>query len=191
MAKKIVLISLLFLPLTSFAALSYTRTPTGDFITSPVNMIIQADTKEDLGLTEETTEWNIEISDGSNRYNSSCYPDTELSKNISWDLPASCWNLPTGCYYTSIAVMGYASGTCPDYDKQLTGIELESGFTVIEAISTPTITYPTSTASSMLAKVSDTLTDNGFLYIIVAAAAIPLVFYVANQLITLIPKKRK
>lgn len=51
-------------------------------------------------------------------------------------------------------------------------------------------TVPTSTADSVLANVSSTLGDPGLLTVLVAAAAIPLVFYVAKQLIGLIPKGR-
>ena len=47
---------------------------------------------------------------------------------------------------------------------------------------------PTTVASSLLANVSTTLSDPGFLIILVTAAAIPLVFYVAKRLIGLIPK---
>jgi H2-forming N5,N10-methylenetetrahydromethanopterin dehydrogenase-like enzyme len=49
---------------------------------------------------------------------------------------------------------------------------------------------PTSTATEVLANVSSTLADTGFLTILVVAAAIPLVFYVARQIIGLIPKAR-
>lgn len=51
-------------------------------------------------------------------------------------------------------------------------------------------TVPTSTADSVLANVTSTLGDVGFLAILGVAAAIPLVFYVAKQLIGLIPKGR-
>jgi len=51
-------------------------------------------------------------------------------------------------------------------------------------------TVPTSTAQQVLANVSTTLSDTGFLTILVVAAAIPLVFYVASRLIGLIPKGR-
>jgi len=51
-------------------------------------------------------------------------------------------------------------------------------------------TVPTSTADSVLANVTSTLGDTGFLTILAVAAAIPLVFYVARQLIGLIPKGR-
>jgi len=51
-------------------------------------------------------------------------------------------------------------------------------------------TVPSSTATQVLANVSSTLGDAGFLTVLVVAAAIPLVFYVARQLIGLIPKAR-
>lgn len=49
---------------------------------------------------------------------------------------------------------------------------------------------PTSTASALTANVTSQLGDPGFLTVIVLAAAIPLVFYVAKALIGLIPKGR-
>lgn len=49
---------------------------------------------------------------------------------------------------------------------------------------------PTSTASALTANVTSQLGDPGFLTVIVLAAAIPLVFYVARALIGLIPKGR-
>lgn len=49
---------------------------------------------------------------------------------------------------------------------------------------------PTSTASNILANVTSTFTDLGFLAVLAVAAAIPLVFYVARQLIGMIPKSR-
>lgn len=49
---------------------------------------------------------------------------------------------------------------------------------------------PTTTASQVLANVNSTLGDTGFLTIVAVAAAIPLVFYVARQIIGLLPKAR-
>lgn len=51
-------------------------------------------------------------------------------------------------------------------------------------------TVPTSTATDLLANVTSTLGDPGFLTVLVAAAAIPLVFYVGKRLIGLLPKGR-
>jgi len=51
-------------------------------------------------------------------------------------------------------------------------------------------TIPTTTASDVLANVSSTIGDAGFLSVLAVAAAIPLVFYVARQLISLLPKSR-
>lgn len=51
-------------------------------------------------------------------------------------------------------------------------------------------TVPTSTATDLLAEITSTLSDVGFLGLLVVAAAIPLVFYVARQLIGLVPKSR-
>jgi hypothetical protein len=50
--------------------------------------------------------------------------------------------------------------------------------------------FPTTITSGFTANVSDTLADPGLLAFLVAAIAIPLVFYVSRTLIGLIPKGR-
>ena len=51
-------------------------------------------------------------------------------------------------------------------------------------------TIPTSTVSELMANVNQALSDAGLITVIAVAAAIPLVFYVARQLIGLVPKAR-
>jgi hypothetical protein len=51
-------------------------------------------------------------------------------------------------------------------------------------------TIPTSTVSQLMANVNQALSDAGLITVIAVAAAIPLVFYVARQLIGLVPKAR-
>lgn len=51
-------------------------------------------------------------------------------------------------------------------------------------------TVPTSTVTDFTSSVTDTLGDTGMLALIVAAIAIPLVFYVARRLIGIVPKGR-
>jgi len=121
-----------------------------------------------------------------------------LADNAPIVLPSTTLNytftfsaIPTGDYVPQI-LLDYNTSTlsigniCFNADGMA---DVGAYFHLTNAL-TPTITYPTSTTQSMLAKVSDTLSDNGFLYIIIAAAAIPLVFYVADQLIALIPKSK-
>jgi hypothetical protein len=51
------------------------------------------------------------------------------------------------------------------------------------------VTVPTSTASDALAFVGSQLADPGTYVVILLVIGIPLVFYVAKKLISLIPKK--
>ncbi|HVN26054.1 MAG TPA: hypothetical protein VMT99_00155 [Candidatus Paceibacterota bacterium] len=52
------------------------------------------------------------------------------------------------------------------------------------------LTVPSSTVTSLLASVSNIFTDPGILGLVVIAAAIPLVFYFARQVIGLLPKSK-
>jgi len=52
------------------------------------------------------------------------------------------------------------------------------------------VTVPTSTTHDLLASVSNVFTDTGMLSIVVIAAALPLVFWLAHQVIGLLPKSR-
>lgn len=84
------------------------------------------------------------------------------------------------------ATTGGNTGNC---SPEFTGLS----FSFVEPPPTPIavmFTVPTSTASQFLANVSSTLQDPGLLTVIITAVSIPLVFYVAHQLIGLIPKSR-
>ena len=59
-----------------------------------------------------------------------------------------------------------------------------------QTIPAGTLTVPSSTVTSLLASVSNIFTDPGILGLVVIAAAIPLVFYFARQVIGLLPKSR-
>ncbi len=52
------------------------------------------------------------------------------------------------------------------------------------------LTVPSSTVSDLLASVSNIFTDPGILGLVIIAAAVPLVFYFAKQVIGLLPKSR-
>jgi hypothetical protein len=52
------------------------------------------------------------------------------------------------------------------------------------------VSFPTSTANTLLAFVGGQVADPGLLLVVVIAAAVPLTFYVIHQLIGLIPKSR-
>jgi hypothetical protein len=59
-----------------------------------------------------------------------------------------------------------------------------------QTIPAGSLTVPSSTVTSLLASVSNIFTDPGILGLVVIAAAIPLVFYFAKQVIGLLPKSR-
>jgi hypothetical protein len=63
-------------------------------------------------------------------------------------------------------------------------------FGILNASAAALFEVPTTTVTSFTANVSDTLADPGLLAFLVAAIAIPLIFYVARRLIGLIPKGR-
>ena len=190
MSKRISIIFLSFLigPLISFATVSYTRTPSDSGnINNPVNISVSIDDIHDLTCDFPAT-WGLNFChsgicpETESPYISPWYASTTTSISFTATLPVND--------YTAISYVckdEQAENAGGDY---LEGDETYTIFTIIAAAVQPTITYPTSTAQSMLAKVSDTLSDNGFLYILIAAAAIPLVFYVASQFIELIPKDK-
>ena len=59
-----------------------------------------------------------------------------------------------------------------------------------QTIPAGSLTVPSSTVTNLLASVSNIFTDQGILGLVVVAAAIPLVFYFAKQVIGLLPKSR-
>jgi hypothetical protein len=190
MAKKIILIISLFLPLLSF----------GSFNVSQIgnNQInVSADASSDFGGYDY---WTLILSPQSS---APCSQDPTLSfflPNAPIVLPSTTLNnvftyneLPAGNYFPVIEA-DYTPQTLLSNVCYLAEFAWDNFpnlyFYMGETTATPTITYPTGTAQNILAKVSDTLNDNGFLYIIIAAAAIPLVFYVAGRIIGLIPKPK-
>lgn len=54
---------------------------------------------------------------------------------------------------------------------------------------TALFTVPTTSATDLLANVSSQFTDSGLWVLVLAVAAIPLVFYVIKKLIALVPKR--
>ena len=59
-----------------------------------------------------------------------------------------------------------------------------------QSIPAGALTVPSSTVTDLLASVSNIFTDPGILGLVVIAAAIPLVFYFARQVIGLLPKSK-
>jgi hypothetical protein len=59
-----------------------------------------------------------------------------------------------------------------------------------QSIPAGSLTVPTSTVSNLLASVSNVFTDPGILGMVIIAAALPIVFWFARQVIGLLPKSR-
>lgn len=59
-----------------------------------------------------------------------------------------------------------------------------------QSIPAGALTVPSSTVTDLLASVSNIFTDPGILGLVIIAAAVPLVFYFAKQVIGLLPKSR-
>lgn len=78
--------------------------------------------------------------------------------------------------------------------KFITGIVAGSaaffaaGVAFASSINAGDIVVPTSTTHDLLASVSNVFTDTGMLSIVVIAAALPLVFWLARKVIGLFPK---
>jgi hypothetical protein len=189
MAKKIVLIIGLFLPLLAY----------GDFSVNQIGnnqLSVSADASSDFGGYDY---WTLVLSPQSSTI---CSEDPALSFFLpNAPIVLASTTLNNVFIYNGLSAGNYLWIIEADYTPEtlLSNVCYSAEFAwdnlsyfnmgeITTAI--PIITYPTSTTQSMLAKVSDTLSDNGFLYIIIAAAAIPLVFYVADQLIALIPKSK-
>jgi hypothetical protein len=203
MKKLLIGFGILFFSIfnVAFGAVHYTRTPAGLNITSPVNIQVSVDSWSELiegaGAPNTYQGWFVyaTTADGNNVYTTTnVYPSSTLSINENISIPTGI-----NIVYITITVCPLPSfssceGYGDDYSPAIEGNidNPETIFTIIEApqSTTPTITYPSSTASLLLAKLSDTIKDNGLLLIIVVAAAIPLVFYLAEMLIDLIPKDK-
>jgi len=59
-----------------------------------------------------------------------------------------------------------------------------------QAIPAGALSVPTSTVQNLLASVSNVFTDPGVLGLVIIAAALPIVFWFARQVIGLLPKSR-
>jgi len=193
------LLVFLFSATSASAAISYERTPAGASITSPISFDITADTYADLGFGGVSPNfWGVIVftqPDDGTGYLTNCIASTTLSNVFSLSIPVgvsgeSVWIGGADTLENCIAQNVY-DGIAPPAS---TGEILEddiSGliFTVVAGLASM-FQVPTSTPTDVLANVSSTLSDAGFLAVVAIAAAIPLLFYVVKQLIGLIPKSR-
>jgi len=86
------ILSFVFLPLVSFGAVSYSRSPSGYIITSPISVDVSVASTSDIGLT--TNYWGIHIvGENTGSYNSSCVASSTLSLSDSLILAVDDYNL--------------------------------------------------------------------------------------------------
>ena len=77
---------LISLPAVASAAITYTRSPSGASVASPVTVTVSVDRFEDFGFSPEKNRWQILLDDIYNPQ-SACFPSTQLSATIVFNLP--------------------------------------------------------------------------------------------------------
>lgn len=202
--RKIIFVALAALAFAhgAQAAVSYTRTPAGTLIYSPINIDVSFDDFSDTNIPSPYTNfWGVLVDDGGEWSAAPviCYASTTLSANLDIDLPA-------GDYPGVWFVGGETLDQC-NTDTNLDGANwgdpaIEYGtagpnysFTILAAaspsVSLNPIAVPTSTAPNSLGFVGSQIRDPGTLLVVVLAFGLPLTFYVIGRLIRLIPGKTK
>lgn len=182
----------LFWAANAFAAVSYERAPAGIDITSPVTFSITLDDYGDIGPTCTSTAnyWTIDASTydyADTFYLLDVVASTTLLNDFVFDLPEGDYiEVELGCLFAVPTTQEQAASYWVDGQA----IEDNGGeiiFTITSAaLLEAMFTVPTSTATDVLANVTSTLGDTGFLALLAIAAAIPLVFYVARGIISLV-----
>ena len=178
MKKLLALTGVLFfvLPGLVLGAITTSRNPAGADVTSPVSVSASSDdilTDFFSGDIDPQT-WTIAIFDeigGDDRFGS-YVPSSTLSLT-------EIFNLPVG-------YQGHAEIQTNENNHNVLSL---GSFTIISASSIPVITFPTSTASALVANVSSLISDPGLLTLLVLVVAIPFGFYVIKKIISIIPKR--
>jgi len=190
--------ALMLFALPASAAISYSRTPSGFYIKSPVDIDVSVDSfSDDFGWNiasgcffegnQSCNFWglgiknfNYEIIEGT------CIPISNLNINNNF-------NLPTGDYIEVLAKTGNTQASCDNGGEQSYLLENNAGETIFTIISAPTLYFltPTSTAGNLLAAIGDQLADPGFLGWGVLAAGIILGFWALEKFLDLIPKDKE
>ncbi|OGZ06823.1 MAG: hypothetical protein A3C93_05005 [Candidatus Lloydbacteria bacterium RIFCSPHIGHO2_02_FULL_54_17] len=80
------LVPLLVFPLVSFAAISYTRSPEGASVTSPVTVTLSAGSFADFGLSTNVDRFYITLDDDFNP-RTECYPVSQFPVTATFHLP--------------------------------------------------------------------------------------------------------
>src|SRR3989338_1405026 len=126
----ITLISVFAFPLYASAAITYSRSPQGTSITSPVTITVSVDSFSDYGLTPGVDQYYITLDDDYNPQ-TECFPATQLSAS-------AVFNLPLGDVSKGVLIVGF-TGACETGDEPyyLEGNGESTVFTVVAAPAAP------------------------------------------------------
>lgn len=191
----IIILLSIFSARSASAAITYSRTPSGSSITSPVSFDVSfTDFLSDTQLTSpcggasDCQYWGVGVVDISNNlYLSSCVASTTTSMSPSF-------NLPTADYTLVEFTGGITQNDCENVLTTQGGTALEGNgsdvaFTVTAAPAPssvqPLFSAPSSTAQNALAYVTATIADPSVFTLVAVAIAIPLVFAIIGLLIGL------
>ena len=191
--RKLFLILFLFIAIPVSGAVSYSRTPDGTLITSPVSLFISANSWQDYvdfdPALDEMAYYKIEMQDNlENWYNGGCFATTNLTIN-------PIFNLPVETEINTIIMSGWTddSPDCSNEDYQFGSYVYETGSPIFTIISgggvVPSLfSMPMASSSDMVASVGTLFTD---LWVIIALTiGVPLAFYIVNRFIGLTPKDK-
>ena len=184
MKKYILFLSLfLFFPFGSFAS-SYSRTPTGNNITSPVTISYSVDFLADFGwlaanyyafTLEETNSFDVGY-----HQTSACFPISENSKTL-------IFTIPTGTTINFEKFIGFNTDNNCLYNNDDWASTLSAdSFTIISG-NVSYLTLPNSAPTDLFASVANLFSD--FWILIALAIGIPLAFTIIHFIIGLISGK--
>ena len=170
----------------SFAETTYTRTPTGTTITSPV--VVNFYTNDFVGdFSESSLYWSIKINQqGTNvEYQSSCYSSTTLSASYSFYLPVG--------EYNEVWVEGSSNddGSCSVSDPTTLDLEYDNENTIFTIIGgTKIIPTPTNVFGSF-GEVTTDVIDTVYPFMLIVIGIV-VTFFVATRLVkNVIPTQDK
>ena len=175
------------LPFTSFAAVTYSRSPSGFSVASPVTFNVSFDDYSETACNYDY--WGVQISDFNGIgwdpfYASNAIPSSTLSQSFTVILPTG---LESG------GVLFGCSDNLEITDPNYAGNDIEGdGSAIIFTIISPTaVAVPAGFVSGIQTVAGGQISDPGTLLVVVLVAGVPFAFYVIHKLIGLIPKSKK
>ena len=178
--------------LPAFAAVHYSRTPggsSGDTMTVNVSMDSFSDVCFTFVDPSCVSDWSIVVGQGYGEMKSASFSHTTLSGSLTVN-----YGDVSGNYITWIGLYGANGwgGSRQILEGDRPGTDIFD-FTAPPAPPAPAglIPIPPNFGSSLTANVSSQAGDQGTLLMIGVAAGVPLVFYVIEQLVGLVPRKRR